>query len=303
MGIFENESDFNKYRFFYAVAEYKSFSKAAEYLHISQPAISHAIKELEGQLNTKLFIRDKKTVILTEEGEKLVYYVKRAFDNIMMGERVLKEQEKNLTGIIRIGIYSHISLFMLPDVIKKFKKMHPYAKFYIYSTSNSEMLEKLKNRELDFIVLQYPIFINDNTFKEEILCEMETCFFGNKEYYDLYMKDNDSIRDFSLILPARGFPDITKLEETLKSHNLILKSEITSYTTDLTRRLAKEGLGIGWGLRKCVEKDISAGDLYEIPLGFENLKTKFSIAYDTDFINNTTLEFINFFKEKISMDK
>ena len=114
MGIFENESDFNKYRFFYAVAECKSFSKATEYLHVSQPAISHAIKELESRLNTKLFIRNKKSVVLTDDGEKLLYYVKRAFDNLTLGERVIKEKEDDLTGVIRIGIYSHISLFIFP---------------------------------------------------------------------------------------------------------------------------------------------------------------------------------------------
>lgn len=298
MGIFDNEADFNKYRFFYAVAEFCSFSKAAEYLHISQPAISHAIKELEGQLNTKLFIRDKKTVKLTEDGEKLVYYVKRAFDNIAQGENIIKEKETDLSGVIRIGIYAHISLFMLPDIIKEFNELYPAAKFYIYATSNAEMLEKLKNRELDFVILQYPIFINDTTFTEESLCEMETCFFGDIEHYDLYMKNNNSLRDFSLILPTRGFPDINRLEETFKSHNLVLKSNITSYTTDLTRELAKKGLGIGWGLKKCVEKDFVDKTLFEIPVNFD-LKTKFSIAYDSSFINNTTAKFINYLKEKI----
>ena len=191
MGIFENESDFNKYRFFYAVAECKSFSKATEYLHVSQPAISHAIKELEYQLNTKLFIRNNKSVALTDDGEKLLYYVKNAFDNLTMGERIIKEKDDDLTGIIRIGIYSHISLFMLPKIMKEFSEKHPNAKFYIYATSNQEMIEKLRNRELDFIVLQYPIFINETNLKEEILCELETCFFGNKHYYDLYNEDHD----------------------------------------------------------------------------------------------------------------
>lgn len=300
MGIFENESDFNKYKFFYAVSEYKSFSKAAEYLHISQPAISHAVKELESQLNTKLFIRDKKNVVLTEDGEKLVHYVKKAFDNITMGENIIKEKEKSLTGIIRIGIYSHISLFMLPKMIREFNVLYPEAKFYIYSTSNVEMLEKLRNRELDFVVLQYPIFVNDNTFTEEILCEMETCFFGDKDHYELFMKNNNSLKDLSIILPSRGFPDINRLEQTFKNHNLILKSSITSYATDLTRRLAKEGLGIGWGIKKCVEQDIIDGSLFEIPVGFENFKTKFSIAYDSEFISNTAMEFIKYFKEEIN---
>ena len=299
MGIFENESDFNKYRFFYAVAECKSFSKATEYLHVSQPAISHAIKELEYQLNTKLFIRNNKSVALTDDGEKLLYYVKNAFDNLTMGERIIKEKDDDLTGIIRIGIYSHISLFMLPKIMKEFSEKHPNAKFYVYATSNQEMIEKLRNRELDFIVLQYPIFINETNLKEEIICELETCFFGNKHYYDLYNEDHDLLKKFPVILPMRGYSDINRLEETLKTHNLMLKNNFTSYTTELTIALAKEGVGIGWGLKKCVEKDINNNNLYELPVEFSMSKTKFSIAYDESFLNHTTSEFIKYFKDRI----
>ena len=299
MGIFENEADFNKYRFFYAVAECKSFSKATEYLYVSQPAISHAIKELETNLNTKLFIRNKKYVELTEDGEKLLFYVKKAFDNLTMGERIVKEKESDLTGVIRIGIYSHISLFMLPKVMNEFSKKNPNAKFHIYSSSNKEMIEKLRNRELDFIVLQYPIFINENSITEEILCELETCFFGNKEHYELYKRQECLLKAFPLILPMRGYPDINKLHETLKQHNLILKDNFTSYTTELNKELVKEGVGIGWGLKKCVEKDIKEGILYELLVDFKTPITKFSIAYDKSFLNHTTSEFIKFFKENI----
>ena len=299
MGIFENESDFNKYRFFYAVAECKSFSKATEYLHVSQPAISHAIKELEYQLNTKLFIRNNKSVALTDDGEKLLYYVKNAFDNLTMGERIIKEKDDDLTGIIRIGIYSHISLFMLPKIMKEFSEKHPNAKFYVYATSNQEMIEKLRNRELDFIVLQYPIFINETNLKEEIICELETCFFGNKHYYDLYNEDHDLLKKFPVILPMRGYSDINRLEETLKTHNLMLKNNFTSYTTELTIALAKEGVGIGCGLKKCVENEINNNNLYELPVEFSMSKTKFSIAYDESFLNHTTSEFIKYFKDRI----
>ena len=173
-----NNIDINKYRVFLAVAECKSFSKAVEYLHISQPAISHAIKELEEQLNTKLFIRNNKSVILTEEGKHIKEYVKRAFDTLLLGEKNLKDKHNDLNGIIRIGIYSHISLIMLPKVIKEFNQKYPNAKFYIYSTNNAEMIEKLRNNELDFVVMQYPIFINDNKFKEEIICNLNTCFYS-----------------------------------------------------------------------------------------------------------------------------
>lgn len=299
MGIFDNDSDFNKYRFFYAVAECKSFSKATQILHVSQPAISYAIKELEGQLGARLFIRNNKNVILTDDGEKLLYYVKRAFDNLTMGQRVIKEKDDDLTGVIRIGIYSHISLFMLPLVIKKFNKKHPNAKFYIYATSNMEMLEKLRNRELDFIVLQYPIFITETNLTEEVICQLETCFFCDKKHFDLYSKDSNSFKDFSLILPMRGYSDINRLDETLKKHNIHLKNNIISYTTELTIELAKQGVGVGWGLKKCVDKYIKKGILYELPMNFNNPITKFSVAYDESFLNHTTREFLEFFKEEV----
>ena len=300
MGIFDSDGDFNKYRFFYAVAMCKSFSKATEYLHVSQPAISHAIKELEEQLNTKLFIRNNKNVSLTDEGEKLMHYVIKAFDNINMGEQIIKEKKDDLTGLIRIGIYSHISLFMLPKIMDKFSKIHPNAKFYVYTTSNNEMSNMLKNNELDFVIMQYPIFVRDNTFKEEVICELENCFYSNKEYYDKYIEAKGQITDFPLLLPTRGFSDINGLEETLKSKNITSTNKYTIYSTELTTKLALEGVGIGWGLKKCIQDYIDNNELYEIPVDFNIPKTKFSIAYDSNFLNNTTSKFIKFFKEEIN---
>ena len=299
MGIFDSDGDFNKYRFFYAVAMCKSFSKATEYLHVSQPAISHAIKDLEEQLNTKLFIRNNKNVSLTEEGEKLMYYVIKAFDNINLGEQIIKEKKDDLTGLIRIGIYSHISLFMLPKIMEKFSVLHPNAKFYVYATSNNEMSTMLKNNELDFVIMQYPIFVRDNTFKEEIICELENCFYANKKYYDMFIRNNSEITNFPLLLPTRGFSDINGLEETLKSKNIKATNKYTIYSTELTTKLALEGIGIGWGLKKCVQSYLDNKELYEIPVCFDMPKTKFSIAYDSNFLNNTTSEFIKFFKEEI----
>lgn len=294
-----NNIDFNKYKVFLAVADFKSFSKAAEYLCISQPAISHAIKELEDSLNTKLFIRTKKTVSLTEEGERIKKYIRQAFNTISLGEKMLKEKSNDLNGVIRIGIYSHISLFMLPDTINEFRKKYPKSKFSIYATSNNEMLEKLNNNELDILILQYPIFINEKKITEEIICQLETCFYANKKYYDIYSQNNNSIEEMPIILPTRGYPDINKLEETLKSNNIILKHNITSYNTELSIELAKKDQGVGWGIKKCVEKSLEKEELYELKTNFEMPLSTFSIAYNEEVINQTTKEFIKLFKNNM----
>lgn len=291
--------DINKYKVFLAVAELKSFSKAADYLHISQPAISHSIKELEDQLNIKLFIRNNKSVSLTESGEKMKGYVRDALNILSLGEKIIKEDDKNLDGIIRIGIYSHISLFMLPEVISEFRKKYPESKFSVYSTSNEEMIDKLKNNELDFIVLQYPIFMNQSNIKEEIVCKLDTCFFANKEYYDLCLNNPNSIKEIPVILPLRGFSDIDELNEELKSQNIILKHNFMCYSTELSIQLVKKGLGISWGIKRCVQKELENGNLYEVKMNFTLPTSVFSIAYNEKTLNKTTIEFIKLFKESM----
>lgn len=299
MGIYNSNCDFNKYKIFYAVAESKSFSKAAEILHISQPAISHAIKELEDTLKTKLFIRERNGIKLTDDGEKLMFYAQKALNSLITAEKIITEREEEVTGIVRIGIYSHISLFMLPKIIKKFTTIYPGAKFSIYQSSNYDLKEKLKHRDLDFIIMQYPIFLSDTSFKEEIICELDTCFFSTKELYDKYGNISDN-HVYPLILPFNGYADIDSLEEKLKRNNNKFNTRFRSYASETGIELVKEGLGIGWGLKKSIEKELKNMELYEIPIKLDSPKTIYSIAYDSKFLNNTTEEFLKYFKQNIN---
>ena len=302
MGIYNSQFDFNKYRTFYAVAECRSFSKATKLLHITQPAISHTIKELERQLGCQLFVRENRNIKLTTTGEKLYSYVQKAFNNIIMAEKALQESSEELTGNIRLGMYSHISLIMMPKLIKEFKNLHKKVKFEIYLSSTDELKEKLKNKELDFVILQYPIFMGSNIYTEKILCEMENCFFTNKYYYDSFINNNKSIVEYPLILPTRGYDDINGLEEIFKRKNMTIKSDLTIYGLELTKKLVKEGLGIGWGLKKIVELD-NDKNLYILPIGFDTPKTKFSIAYDKHYLNATEQAFLDYLFEYFEKEK
>ncbi len=299
MGIYNSNFDFNKYRAFYAVAEFSSFLKAAATLHISQPAISCSVKELETDLGVKLFMREGKNVKLTDNGIKLLSYVEKAFNNILMAERALTESDNELTGTIRIGIYSHLSLFLLPKIIKRFSELHPKITFDVFASSTVELKEKLKNKELDFIILQYPVFIEETNYTEEIILELENCFFSSKKYYDLYMKKQNKLIEYPLILPMRGFDDINALEELFKRKNMILTTNLRIYNISLAKNLVREELGIAWGLKKSVEKELASKEFYEIPMDFSSPKTKFSISYDAKYLNKTALEFLKYFKENI----
>jgi len=300
MGIYNSNCDLNKYKIFYAVADCKSFSKAAEILHISQPAISHAIKELEEQLDAKLFIRTNKAIKLTDVGENLIFYIQKALNNIVKAENYIKDYNNDsLNGVIKIGIYSHLAIITLPNIIKKFNKQFPNVKFYIYSSSSKEMKDMLRHRELDLVIAQYPIFLNDNNYKEIILCEMESCLFGSTIHHKGITID-DVKNGYPIILPFDGYVDIDNLEEKFKRNNLIINNNIRCYKSEVLKPLVNEGLGIGWCLKKCIEKELQNNIFFEIKNDLTISKTKFSMVYDEKFINDSTKKFISFFEKEIN---
>ena len=299
MSIYNSYSDLNKYRYFYAVAECLSFSEATELLHVSQPAISHAIKELEEQLEVKLFVREGKHISLTKEGERLMNYVQQALENIVAGERSVRENDNDLGGKVRIGMYPHLARVFLPKILKKFSEKYPNVRFNICSLSDREMREKLHNRELDLLILHYPIFMNDVTYTEEKLCDVESGYFGNKYYYDLIKeKNSNNYREIPLILPLKGFIDTNILEQNLKKRNIYLKPKFRVYSTELKKELAIQGLGVCWVSKCTVEEELKNKSLYELPLDLEKPTLSLSIAYDKRYINNTLEKFIEMLKDE-----
>lgn len=298
MGIYDSNSDYNKYKVFYAVAECNSFSKASELLHISQPAISYAVKELETQLNTKLFIRENRTIKLSDDGERLIYYLRRAFNEINIAENLLRTNKKNFSGIIKIGIYEHLSLLILPDLLNDFVKKYPEVKFEINASSSNELKEKLKNRELDLIITQYPLLMENNSvFTEEKLFELKNCFFTTKEIFEKYNTNN--LSEFQLILPFRGYVDIDTLDKILANTNIKINNNYRIYTFELTKKLVLKNLGIGWGPKKCIESELNSGKLFEVNFGFDTPSTKFSLTYNEKALSETSKEFIKVLREYV----
>lgn len=157
MDVFKNNIDFNSYKTFYVVAKCKSFSKASEELNISQPAVSIAIKKMEDNLDVTLFKRDKKGIELTETGKQLLFYVESIINTLNTAEKRLKEDKTLTNGEVRIGVPTHIGVFLVSEIIEKFKNIYPGVKFYIESRSTKDMLDMLTKREIDM-----PNILKDN---------------------------------------------------------------------------------------------------------------------------------------------
>lgn len=147
--------DFDLLNLFYfkTVAEYENITRAAEYLHISQPALSKAISKIESQLGVSLFIREKKRIKLSKSGKAFYPYVSRAFDEISNGVVELESMKRNKTsgGIVRIAS-SLGEMFMI--LHEMFVRESEGNEVLIEESicAQDSIVSKLQNNSIDFAI-------------------------------------------------------------------------------------------------------------------------------------------------------
>lgn len=294
--------DLNLYRIFLEVAKTGSISKAASSLFVSQPSISYSIKMLEEELKCKLFNRTAKGTELTIDGEKLLFYVEGAFNMINAGCKTVKDSENMISGEIRVGVPTHIGIFLLSKYIQKFIEKYPGIRFTIVNRATSEMVDMLEKRNLDFIVDSYPIDSNRKDIVLYKLIEGSNCFVGNEKYKNIVNEGIINIEDiqkYPLLLPPKITSTRKALESKLKDRIDNLEAIIDVPTTEVMLELVKKGLGIGYFTKESVQKYIDSGRLYEIPVDVELPKTDICIAYVDNFLANAPKKFIEMLNSEI----
>lgn len=135
-----------------AVAEEKNFTKAAEKLSLTQPAVSHQIKELEYEFNTQIFIRRKGEVLLTDQCEVILHYAKRF---IALNEKLrqkLKDSENRIINL-KIGVTHTAESNRTTEIISQFLSNHNDISITLISDKTSNLFTMVDNYELDFAIV------------------------------------------------------------------------------------------------------------------------------------------------------
>ncbi len=143
-------------KYFLIVAREENITKAAEILHISQPALSRQLMQLEEELGTKLFIRGKRNITLTDEG---LYLRQKAQEIIDLTEKTEREFARGLTslsGVISIGMGETAASSYLADLIREFREEYPDVRFEIISGNADGTKEQLDKGLLDIGILLEP---------------------------------------------------------------------------------------------------------------------------------------------------
>lgn len=139
-----------KLRIFKIVATHLSFTKAAEQLFISQPAVSKAIRNLEDEYRTTLFLRKRNSIALTSEGKAFLVYTNKILEIHDEMEQRFLHQKEQFPDIINFGVSTTLANYIIPKVIAKFRVQFPKTNFNITSGNSDDIATLILNQELNF---------------------------------------------------------------------------------------------------------------------------------------------------------
>ena len=140
--------------YFCAVSSLESFTKAANFLHVSQPSVTKTVQALETELNLELFDRSQKHICLTDEGAVFFFHAKKILQDVQAAKLAMKPFKVQTSGVIRFGVPPMVESYLFPNFFIKFQAANPTITLNLQECSDSNSVnEKLDNNELDFGII------------------------------------------------------------------------------------------------------------------------------------------------------
>ncbi len=148
-------------KYLVAVAEHRHFSKAAEACFITQSTLSTAIRELERQLGVVVFERNRKSVLITPAGEKLLAQARTILGDVEDFVSLAKAESGPLAGEIRLGVIPTIGPFLLPKILSELRRHYGKLRLYLKEEISARLATLLRQGELDLLMLAFPYPLRD----------------------------------------------------------------------------------------------------------------------------------------------
>ncbi|OMF38427.1 LysR family transcriptional regulator [Paenibacillus sp. FSL H8-0548] len=258
--------NYELYKVFYWAAKTGSLSKAAKSLYITQPSVSHAIKQLEDNFGIILFYRNSKGVSLTPEGATLYSYIEKSQILISLAEEKMAALKNLDSGELRIGgsdsLFKH---YMLP-YLESYLQTYPGIKLHLNHGTTPETIAFLKEGKIDMGVVRMPIV--DSQLEVMRGIELQDCFVAGSRYAELKNKvlSLKQLLEYPIILFSRNSRVRMAITELFESYGHQIKPEIEVGSVDLLIEFARKGLGISYVTKEFISKELEEGSLFEIEL-------------------------------------
>jgi len=271
--------DSRQLRAFATLARTGSFTAAAKELFLTQSAVSHSIKALESELGCRLLDRVGKTVVLTLAGEQLLQHAKRILKEMDEARASLNKLGKWGVNRLRIGASATACQYLLPTVLREFRKTFPQCLISIVPGDTPDTEEMLHRSQIDLALTLEPR--RETTLEFLKLFEDELWFVTDPAHPWAVSGrvERDAIPRQYYILYARASYTFQMVEEYFRDEDMELNLGIELGEMDAIKELVKLGLGISILAPWIVRKELTEGSLVALPLGRRKLKRQWGILW------------------------
>jgi DNA-binding transcriptional LysR family regulator len=268
-------------RVFRAVAEEMSFRKAAEVLHLSQPAVSQQIRALEEECGARLFDRaggegHGTQIALTEAGRVLLRYATKAAETMAEAQKALAALNDEVVGELRLGASTTVAQYVLPRILGAFLKQYPHVHLSLVSGNTERIVEAVAEERVALGIIEGPAMRRDVKTERMVRDEMVLIASPNHAWAKAGSIEPEDLANAPLLLRERGSGSRRVVERALKQFGLPLRSLKVAMELDSTEAIisgVEAELGVGFVSRWAVGKVLRLGTVRIVPVqGMEILR-------------------------------
>ncbi len=263
---------------FLAVAQEGSFSRAAQKLHRTQPAVSQVIRNLEEELGEKLFDRSSRDGVLTDAGHLLLEYAEKLLNLRGETRRALVELRQLQSGKLHLAANEFTSIYLL-GVLHEYRRLYPMVKVAVQRSYASRIPQKVLAREVELGLVSFRP--DDSELRSIVVYRDELAFVVPPKHPFARLK-SVSIRQLgtqAFVAHSVASPYRAKVLEAFKRHKTILNMPVELPTIESIKRFVSFGNGVALVPGLCVEKDVAAGELARVPVPELHFERKLRIVH------------------------
>ena len=266
---------------FHAVATHLSFTKAAESLHMTQPAVTFQVRQLEEQLNARLFDRISHRIVLTDVGQVVYDHAKQITALYQQMENAVKITMGEIGGTLVLGASTTIAEYMLPALLGDFCKEFTDIKTHLRVSNTEGIVDMVEANEIDFGIVEAPVH-NKNLVVE--ICRQDQLVCITPNTYSLDDKKTLTIQEimkYPYIYREEGSGTREVIGEYLSQHGFAenqLRLSMELGSPESVKSAVEAGMGIAIVSRVTVSKELQLGTLKAINLD-PPLTRPFSFVY------------------------
>lgn len=254
-----------------------SFSKAADNLFISQPALSRQVAALEKELDLQLFTRQSRKVVLTDAGRRLLVYAEKIISLNNKAKKEMLELNDLTTGELTLGASTTIANYLLPFILALYQQKYPGINIYLNVNNSRKIEEMVCEGKVDIGLVAGEASV-PGIYKEQFAeDELYLVVPKNHNFIEIANLTSDQLNQETFLCREEGADTQRLLDSLLKNFNVTPKKKLILGTTEAIKRGVINNMGVAFLSKYTFEYEFQLGLL--IPIKKITMKRSFLISY------------------------